>query len=151
VAPCGGTASWAIVVSRGRVMRALVSPLLVPLLVALLAMTTPVGSGDAVHQNQLLDPVLPHVHILDGKVVTDQQLAAARVAADAEAAAPRGISLGAGTGAEAAGLGIALGQILPTFALPRAISPELRLSRTGTIPPMEFRDEPLDPPPDRFA
>jgi hypothetical protein len=47
------------------------------LLATLLMLTTPVGVGQGVHAGMLLDPVIPHVHLLDGRVVTDAQLKAA--------------------------------------------------------------------------
>ncbi len=36
---------------------------LVWLLVALLAVTTPLGMGEGTHRDQLLDPLLPHPHV----------------------------------------------------------------------------------------
>src|SRR5215831_3445334 len=40
------------------------------LLAGHLMLSTPVGAGQGVHANMLLDLVLPHMHLLDGRVVT---------------------------------------------------------------------------------
>jgi hypothetical protein len=135
-------------------MRSVIGQLVAPLLVLLLAMSTPVATGDAFHQNELLHPVLPHVHMLNGQIVSDQQVAAARLAADAEAAEAQvthGITLGAGIPADAAGLGIALGPTLPAFAAAFITLPSLELALADSIVPTEYLETPRDPPPDHVA
>ena len=135
-------------------MRSVIGQLVAPLLVMLLAMSTPVATGDAFHQNELLHPVLPHVHMLNGQIVSDQQVAAARLAADAQAAeaqVARGVSLGAGIPADAAGLGIALGPTLPAIAAAFLTLPSLQLALADSIAPAEYREAPRDPPPDHLA
>jgi len=99
-------------------MRSLIGQLVVQLLAALLVLTTPIGTGEGPHQSELLHPVLPHVHTINGQIVSDRQLRAERVAAEPLRAATEptgGTALGAGTGAEAAGLGIALGPTMPAI------------------------------------
>jgi hypothetical protein len=39
------------------------------LLALLLTGTTPFGMGAGVHKNQLLDPIFPHIHLRDGRIV----------------------------------------------------------------------------------
>lgn len=135
-------------------MRSMVGQLVLPLLVVLLAVSTPVATRDAFHQNELLHPVLPHVHMLNGRIVSDQQVSAARIAADVEAARAQvghGVSLGAGTGADVGGLGIALGPTLPVIAPLHMMLPRLGFSAAESIAPTEYREAPQDPPPDLFA
>ena len=135
-------------------MRSLLGQLVVQLLTALLVLTTPVGTGEGVHQSELLHPVLPHMHTINGQIVSDQQLALDRVTEKALAATSEpthGAALGAGTGADAAGLGIALGPTLPAIDPVRAGSAEGRLAIVDSVAPPEFRAELEDPPPDRIA
>jgi hypothetical protein len=135
-------------------IRPLLGQLAVQLLVALLVMTTPVGTGEGVHQSELLHPILPHVHTINGRIVSDQQLAIDRVteaAAATSSEAIGGVALGAGSGADAAGLGIAIGPTLPALEPARVWSAERRLAIVDDIAPSEFRAEPEDPPPDQVA
>ncbi|HEY1295724.1 MAG TPA: hypothetical protein VGJ60_21820 [Chloroflexota bacterium] len=135
-------------------MRSLVGQLVVQLLAALLVLTTPIGTGEGVHQSELLHPVLPHVHTINGHIVSDQQLAMDRTT-ESEAAANSeptgGAALGAGSGADAAGLGIALGPTLPAIHTVVASSATSRVPIVDSATPPEFRSEPLDPPPDQIA
>src|SRR5579864_7654760 len=41
----------------------------------LLATTTPVGTGAGLHQFDLLHPLFSHVHLVNGRIVTHEQLA----------------------------------------------------------------------------
>jgi hypothetical protein len=135
-------------------MRPLLGQLVVQLLVALMVLTTPIGTGEGVHQTELLHPVLPHVHTINGQIVSDQQLALDRVTQVAAASTSQPISgtaLGAGSGADAAGLGIALGPTLPAVEPVYARSPEGRLTIVEGAEPSEFLAEPQDPPPDLIA
>jgi hypothetical protein len=136
-------------------LRSTVSQLVGVLLVTLLWLTTPVGTGQGVHSSMLLHPVLPHVHLLNGVMVTDEQLAAARAFASAERvpqAPMSGVALGAGSGADAAGLGIALGPTAPAAALTVFDFNVDRLAApTDSALPTEFRDPPQEPPPNPIA
>ena len=135
-------------------MRSLAVQLVVPLLASLLVLTTPVGTGQGVHANELLHPVLPHLHVFDGRIVSDEQLAAARAAASADSVTSRPVSgpaLGAGNGADAAGLGLALGPTLPQVSLSFADDSQDRMLVSDGVIPAEFRDSPQDPPPNPFA
>jgi hypothetical protein len=135
-------------------MRLLAGHFLVPILAALLALTTPLGTGQGVHENELLHPLWAHVHLIDGRIVSDEQLAAARAAAtpdDVTSKPPGGPALGAGNGAGALGLGIGLGPTLPILALTLPGAPESQLLLSENDFPTEFRDSPQDPPPDPLA
>src|SRR5579864_8627041 len=87
--------------------RLLVASLLVPVLAAMLALTTPVGTGEGVHQNDLLHPIFAHVHLIDGRIVSDQHILSrpTHKADTTLAERPRGPALGAGGGADDGGLG----------------------------------------------
>jgi hypothetical protein len=135
-------------------IRSLTGQLLVPVLVALLVLTTPVGTGEGVHESELLHPLLPHAHLIDGRIVSDAQLALVRAAAAADNVtrqAHSGLSIGAGNGADAVGLGIALAPSLPVIGLSIASGLQgwLPVSESGL--PTEFLDAPDDPPPNPFA
>ena len=134
--------------------RSLAVQLVVPLLASLLVLTTPVGTGQGVHANELLHPVLPHVHLINGRIVSDEQLAAARAAASGDSVTSRptnGPALGAGNGADAAGLGLALGPTLPALGLSIADNSQDFVRTSNSVFPTEFRELPQDPPPDLFA
>jgi hypothetical protein len=122
------------------------------LLATLLMLTTPVGAGQGVHANMLLDSVLPHVHLLDGRVVTDAQLTAVLLAASRDNLRQPPVSgpaLGAGGAAEAASLGTALVPTVPEQAATIIMREFGRLSTNDAVRPDEFRELPQDPPPDR--
>jgi hypothetical protein len=135
-------------------MRLLAGQLLVPVLAALLVLTTPLGTGQGVHENDLLHPVWPHAHLVNGRIVFDEQLLATRAAAppDGMTSQPTGRpALGAGNGADAPGIGLAVGPTLPAGEASVAAAAQGRLRLPEVTLPTEFRDQPLDPPPDSFA
>jgi hypothetical protein len=101
-------------------VRVVAGQLLIPLLAALLVLTTPVGTGQGVHENELLHPLLGHTHLIDGRIVSDAELAAASAAArsdTAESQPSAGPAFGAGSGADAPGLGVPVGPTLSAGAL----------------------------------
>jgi hypothetical protein len=114
------------------------------ILTLLLAGTTPVGTGAGVHQFDLLHPVFGHVHMINGRVVTHEQLAI-------EMAAPTaplpGVAFGSGGGAgsDEGGIGVSptLPNPLPFVTRPAATESSLADIRT----PAGRRDAPPDPPP----
>lgn len=111
----------------------------------LLALTTPVGTGEGVHQADLLHPLLPHLHLVNGRVVLNETLATARTSrAEPTTAGP---ALGSGTGDDAASLGLALS---PTVPLPpEAVPAGQRISRVSVdlVAPTGRVEAPPDPPP----
>jgi hypothetical protein len=135
-------------------MRSLAGQLLVPVLATLLVLTTPVGTGQGVHEHELLHPLVPHVHLIDGRLVSDEQLAAARAAAPPDGVTsgrPAAPAFGAASGADAPGLGIALGPTLPLIDASILAAPQGRLPLSESALPPEFREPPQDPPPDLLA
>src|ERR1700687_5454995 len=81
-----------------RVLSNVVSPILVMLLVIL----TPVGTGQGAHRDQLLDPLFPHIHLAGG--LTTPQSLAMQAAQRVFKADQQGPSIGAGAGAASAAL-----------------------------------------------
>ena len=119
----------------------------------LLIVTTPIGTGHGVHQGELLHLAVPHLHFVDGHLVTHEeaeQAAAASATAAHEARSRRpqaGPALGAGSGAEAVSLGLAITPILPKYAVlpPSHAFGPLHVRRS--VPPRGVLDSPPDPPP----
>jgi hypothetical protein len=139
-------------VPRSLLMRSLAIQLVVPLLATLLVLTTPVGTGQGVHANELLHPVLPHVHLMGGRIVSDEEVTTARAAADSVTTQPTsGPALGAGNGADAAGVGLTLGPAPLLVDVSLTMSVQGRLPVLWSAAPTEFRDPPQDPPPDQLA
>jgi len=133
--------------------RLLVASLLIPVLAAMLALTTPIGTGEGVHQNDLLHPIFPHVHLIDGRIVSDQHVVSrpTRKTDASLAHPPRGPALGAGGGADDGGLGLGLVPTVPVQDVAVPSLPAVRLRVDPNARPAEFRDAPEDPPPDVFA
>jgi hypothetical protein len=126
-------------------------------LATLLVVTTPVGTGQGVHQGDLLHPVLPHLHFLDGHLVSSEDgprvapVSAEVTRTDAVRQPDVRPALGAGAGADAASPGMAISPTLPRYML---VWPARLLSRLGasrTFLPSEFLDTPDDPPPQSAA
>ena len=56
----------------GSDVRSVPATLLAFLLLFLLAVTTPTGTGDGVHNSLLLHPLFAHTHLINGRIVTHQ-------------------------------------------------------------------------------
>jgi hypothetical protein len=127
-------------------MRLLLGTFIPPLLVALLVVTTPLGTGDGVHQADLLHPLLPHVHLINGRMVTHQ--AQAGPDTGVQTAGP---AIGGGTGSDVVSAGLGLSPTVP--ALPAAVL----ASQHGTRVAVELSmptgrvEAPPDPPPTSLA
>jgi hypothetical protein len=118
-------------------------------LAVLLFATTPVGTGIGLHQLDLVHPLFSHLHVIDGRVMTHEQIGQGRAwSAAAEAGAARGLAFGAGSASapELGGLGL-------TPTLPgQPIAPvwlHLRAAwlTTDMAAPPGREEAPPDPPP----
>lgn len=126
-------------------------------LAALLAVTTPVGTGHGVHQDDLLHPIFPHLHLVNGHIVSDdagaesstRSMGATRVQEPTQP--PAGPALGSGTGADGASLGTAISPTVPQFALLPLLTQLGRLDLSRVVPPSDFLELPEDPPPQTSA
>ncbi|MBV9577419.1 MAG: hypothetical protein JO057_02390 [Chloroflexi bacterium] len=75
-------------------------------LTLLLAGTTSVGTGAGVHQFDLLHPLFSHLHLVNGRLLTHEQMAAEAAAAASTTPPVQGVAFGAnGAGAADGGLG----------------------------------------------
>ena len=117
-------------------------------LASLLVVTTPIGTGEGVHQDELLHPVLPHLHMIDGHIESHAEVDAAAARAPAETRRAAGPALGAGAGGEAAGLGVAIYPNLPVWLLVMPTDAVGSATAPNLLIPHEFLDAPPDPPPD---
>lgn len=109
----------------------------------LLATTTPVGTGAGVHQFDLLHPLFSHVHLINGRLVTHEELARE---AKAQPVSP-GVNLGAADGASAVDGGIGLSPSLPTDRLYGAALTPFFALRSERPAPRGRTEAPPDPPP----
>jgi len=125
-----------------RVLANVVSPILVLLLVVL----TPVGTGQGAHRDQLLDPLFPHIHLAGG--LTTTQSAAMQVAQRVFNADPPGPAFGAGAGAASAALSPGLTPPVPAWI---TLAPRGDLGWAvvplEALPPGTVAEPPPDPPP----
>jgi hypothetical protein len=143
-----GTSS--ILTDGDRLMPALPTAICVWLLALLLVGTSPFGMGIGVHRDQVLDPLFPHVHLRDGRIVPiDSRTSSSQRDAAVVHDPARGPALGAGTfgtfdgiGADAPAL---TGDATWTLAEPAALPCSgPALERAG---PDGLRLAPPDPPP----
>jgi hypothetical protein len=129
-------------------MRSLSGILLVYAMSLLLAGTTPVGTGQGAHQNQLLDALIPHVHFIDGQRVEP----GARVPVMASDDRPAGPALGGGAGASAASAGVSL--LPPPQSIRMLLSPvgeRRELIAVDAATPIGRTEAPPDPPPTSWS
>src|SRR5919197_3410531 len=112
------------------------------LLMLLLAVTTPVGTGDGVHQTDLLHPLVPHVHLVNGHVVTHDPGPGPDSAPSATHT--RGPAVGAG--ADAAQVVLGLSTVLPMAVLSVVADPPTRLVPGEFAAPPGRVEAPPDPP-----
>jgi hypothetical protein len=117
-----------------------------PILVLLLVVLTPVGTGQGAHRDQLLDPLFPHVHI--GSGLTSTQTAALQTYRRLVAHPPVGPALGAGAGTAITAFGPGVTPPVPggTLGMPVRellwrLTPIEVLVHGAPVPP------PPDPPP----
>jgi hypothetical protein len=113
-------------------------------LTLLLASTTPVGTGAGSHQFDLLHPLFSHLHVVNGRLMTHEQMEAA-MDLDSSPRAP-GVALGSGgAGSDDGGVGIS-----PTLPAPATFVTALSHNRSEsseTVAPVGRDDPPPDPPP----
>ena len=126
-------------------MRVVVRIVVGYMLSLLLLGTSPAGTGQGVHANQLLDSIFPHVHVIDGQIVPAGQVPQA-TAVDTQPA--HGPVLGAGSGATATTSALGLTPPVPINAL-RMIGRSERYQRfiSDDALPRATVNIPPDPPP----
>src|SRR5439155_25229598 len=80
-------------------VRSVPATLVAFLLLLLLAVTTPTGTGDGIHDSVLLHPLFSHSHLVGGRIVSHEQMA--DVSSTPAALNTKGPGLGAVAGASA--------------------------------------------------
>ena len=112
------------------------------LLMLLLVVTTPVGTSDSLHQADLLHPLVPHVHLINGHVVTHD-------GGSGPDSGPqtRGPAVGAGAGADAAQVALGLSPVVPMPPLSVLPGSPKRVVDGELIAPLGRVEAPPDPPP----
>jgi hypothetical protein len=125
-------------------VRSLPLLILVELLSVLLVTTSPVGTGSGVHHDQLLDALVPHVHLVAGRIIESDSFQPALEPTN-------GPVLGAAAGASAGSVGagwlpaLAIVLLLPPRPLVRRLRPAHQLA------PAAHFEAPPDPPPSAHA
>jgi hypothetical protein len=126
-------------------MRAAPGSSIALLLILLLVSTTPIGTGAGMHTFDLVHPLFSHVHVVNGRVLTHEQMQQGETGRRATSS---GVSLGAANGSAVADgdLGaISTDRPIDSFnvvALWERASIVLPARR-----PLDRREAPPDPPP----
>lgn len=130
-------------------MRLLPGYLVAFLLVIMLASTTSAGTGSGVHQLDLLHPLFDHVHIVNGRILTHEQMTeeAMQPPSPVSAHAQPGPALGSGGGGASADAGVGLGPLAPSVAPLASTSVPARWLDDQTRLPTGREEAPPDPPP----
>jgi hypothetical protein len=125
-------------------MRLVLNLVLLYVLALLLVGTSPLGTGQGAHQNQLLDALIPHVHFLDGQRIEP----GARLPVQLAEERPGSPAVGAGAGAAAASLGLSLTPPVPSIEMFLPPPSELyELTGIEAAAPTGRTEAPPDPPP----
>src|SRR5258708_6019340 len=119
-----------------------------PLILALLLIgTTPTGTGAGLHQFDLIHPLFAHVHIVNGRVLTHDQ-----VQQGTPTTPSPGPAFGAGAGANQSSIALGVSPVLPTAVT--GFVGEKRSQRLATrVRPAArpLQVPPPDPPPTSAA
>jgi hypothetical protein len=119
-------------------------------LTLLLVSTTPMGTGSGVHQFDLLHPLFSHVHIVNGRVLTHEQLdrqGEAALAQPVSSHVPGGPAIGAGLGADSADSGMGWSPTLPLHVASPVPGSPWAWIRLESRRPTSRVEAPPDPPP----
>jgi hypothetical protein len=133
---------------RGAGWRYLPAHFVVFTLAVLLVSTTPMGTGTGIHQFDLLHPLFAHVHLVNGRMLTHEQIAQTQATpgppAKASAAGP---AFGAGAAAAPGDSGLGVSPTLPFQSV--SLLPTVFGRRVQLQPrlPDDRSEAPPDPPP----
>jgi hypothetical protein len=114
-------------------------------LLLMLSVTTPTGTGDGVHDSVLLHPLFSHTHLVGGRMVTHDQMATATGATSPDPT--KGPAIGAEAGAAAAVGGLAISPTVPLQDLRLSMSAVHRYPILPFVQPRGLVIAPPDPPP----
>ena len=126
-------------------MRSLPGYTVVLLLALVLIGTTPIGTGGGIHQFDLLHPLFSHVHVINGRVLTHEQMQ--RGVTETQRLSP-GPALGAASGSNVADgdLG-AVSTDQPIQSFDALLMWTMRRADSLEPVPLDRREAPPDPPP----
>lgn len=126
-------------------MRGLPGYSLVLLLAIVLIGTTPMGTGAGVHQFDLLHPLFSHVHVVNGRMLTHEQMQRGDMGAQRVSTGP---ALGAASGSNVADgdLGV-VGTDRPAQLLVALPTWSMRRADWLVAVPLDRLEAPPDPPP----
>jgi hypothetical protein len=129
-------------------MRFLPGYFIAVVLALLLTGTTPTGTGVGVHQLDLVHPLFAHVHVVNGQVLTHEQLErGAGVARPTVHRLRQGVAYSAGDGTSSTASGFGLTPTLSLFGLTLPANLPSESLGTEQTPPADRVEQPLDPPP----
>jgi hypothetical protein len=114
------------------------------LLAVLLISTTPIGTGAGTHQFDLLHPLFAHLHVVNGRVLSHEQMADQT---SAEPLPTQGPTLGGGSGISPDGGGLGLSPTLPHVLAMVPLEPVSWTLAMNQRPPHGRVDAPPVPPP----
>jgi hypothetical protein len=137
-----------VVRSRGTGWYVLPGYILVFVLALLLVSTTPIGTGAGVHQFDLVHPLFAHVHLVNGRLLTHEQLEQMSSASTpATTSATGGPAIGANSGMDPVDSGVGWSPTLLFQVASR--SPDAPWAWLTTEPrlPAGRVEAPPDPPP----
>ena len=115
------------------------------MLAVLLASTTPVGTGAGTHQFDLLHPLFAHLHLVDGRWLTHEQLA--QRVTPVETRTSPGPALGAGNSAGSADGALGIGPIAPGEVFDIRVTTPVEFVLQHVRTPSGNVEAPPDPPP----
>ena len=114
-------------------------------LLLVLALTTPIGTGQGAHRTMLLHPVFSHTHVVDGQVISHHQMETS--ASTAESMGEGGTSIGAAAGASVASHVVSVSPTLPLQDWRLQPDASLRHAPMDALLPQGRVEAPPDPPP----
>jgi len=114
-------------------------------LTLLLAVTTPVGTGAGVHQFDLLHPLFSHLHLVNGRLMTHEQMAAELAAPTTPVVHDVAFGAGGGAGSDDAGVGVSPPVPLQAPLVMRVFVAHWDFGDVAA--PMGREEAPPDPPP----
>jgi hypothetical protein len=121
-------------------------------LALLLVGTTPTGTGAGVHQFDVLHPLFSHVHVINGRVMTHEQIQQGQAAPRPAAShATPGPAFGAGSANVQGDAGLGISPIVPFLSV--SLRPDPFGSRLAVEPRLLVGrvEAPPDPPPTSAA
>jgi hypothetical protein len=128
-------------------MRSVPATLFVFVLLLMLVVTTPIGTGGSLHESTLLHPLFSHTHVVDGRVVTHQQLASGLTRPTQTSGPSLAPSENAGFAADA----LVVSPTLPLPDITLSLPPSAGHAVQEGVLPEGVATKPPDPPPTSWA